>query len=127
MRALSDRAADIQEALNVLGGRGYGASGEPGLFLEHSDLRSADLYGSFDDTDFSYSELADANFVNTSLIEANFADTDLCGANLSTIMNYQQDDFQGAIADKATRFRKVSTLRPTVSLWSVSSGRSMAP
>jgi hypothetical protein len=107
MPALSYRAADIQEALNVLGGRGYGAPGEPGLFLEHSDLRNADLYGSFDDTDFSYSELANADFaVDTSLIGANFTDTDLCGANLATAVNYQGDDFQGAVADRATKFPK---------------------
>jgi uncharacterized protein YjbI with pentapeptide repeats len=51
---------------------------------------NADLFGSFDDTDFSYSELANANFAaDTSLIGAVFADTDLCGANLATVVNYQ--------------------------------------
>jgi Pentapeptide repeats (8 copies) len=103
---MSSRAPDIQEALNVLGGRGYGALGEPGLFLEHADLRNADLYGSFDDTDFSYSELAGSHFVSTSLNGSDFADSDLCGANLSTVVNYRDDDFRGAIADKQTKFPK---------------------
>ena len=104
--SLSDHAPDVQEALNILGIRGYGAPGEPGLFLEHSDLRGAQLYGSFDDTDFSHSNLAGADFITTSLIGAQFMNADLCGANLATAINYNGDDFEGAVADAATKFPK---------------------
>jgi hypothetical protein len=106
MPALSDRAPDIQEALNVLAFRGYGAPGEPGLFVEYANLRKADLYGSFDDTDFSHSDLAGVNFHNASLAGTVFADTDLCGAHLTGAVHYKNDNFKGAVADAATKFPK---------------------
>jgi hypothetical protein len=103
---LNERAPDVQEALNVLGNRGYGAPGEPNLFLEDSNLRNADLYGSFDDTDFRYSNLSGVNFIDTSLLGTNLRDTDLCGADLSSAVNYQGDQFEGAVADGTTKFPK---------------------
>jgi hypothetical protein len=106
MPTLSERAADVQVSLDVLGDRGYGAPGEPNLFLENSDLQKADLYGSFDDTDFRYSNLDGVNFIDTSLVGTDFRDTDLCGADLSSAVNYQHDQFDGAVADGATKFPK---------------------
>jgi len=75
-----------------------------GYFWEHVDLRHADFYLSFDDTDFSHSELASAIFHNASLAGSNFEDTDLCGAKLASVVNYENDDLQGATADSQTTF-----------------------
>ena len=90
----------------MLGNRGYGAPGEPNLFLEDSNLRNADLYGSFDDTDFRYSNLTGVNFIDTSLLGTDLRDADLCGADLSSAVNYQADHFEGAVADGTTKFPK---------------------
>ena len=101
---LNTRAPDVQAALNVLGARGYGAPGEPGLYLGHTDLHNAGFYLSFDDTDFSHAELAGANFYNSSLVHASFKDADLCGAKLAAVTNFENDDFQGATADSQITF-----------------------
>jgi hypothetical protein len=101
---LAVRALDVQAALNVLGSRGYGAPTEPSLFLEQVDLRNADFYRSFDDTDFARAELAGANFHNASLVGASFEGADLCGAKLATVTDFHHADFQGAIANTQTTF-----------------------